>query len=44
MRDKRAKQVFCRSEYQWESGSHKERVNEGEYGRCIFYSDTKIEE
>jgi hypothetical protein len=25
-------------------GGHKERVNEGEYSRCILYSYMKIEE
>jgi hypothetical protein len=35
--------LFCR----WvpvEGGGHKERVNEGEYSRCILYSYMKIEE
>jgi hypothetical protein len=27
-----------------EEGGHKERVREGEYGRCILYSYMKIEE
>jgi hypothetical protein len=35
MKDRRIKQVFSKGGYQWE-GWHKERVNEGEYGRCIF--------
>jgi hypothetical protein len=25
-------------------GEHKERVNEGEYGRCILYLYMKVEE
>jgi hypothetical protein len=29
--------------YQRKRGEHKERVKEGEYGRCILYSCMEIE-
>jgi hypothetical protein len=38
MKGRREKQIFSGAGYQWEGGGHKERVNEGEYGRCIFIS------
>jgi hypothetical protein len=41
MKDRR---VFCRAEYQWEVGGHKERGSEGEYGGCILYPYMKVEE
>jgi hypothetical protein len=43
-KDRRAKQVVCRGGSYWEGGGPKERVNESEYGRCIFYSYMKIRE
>jgi hypothetical protein len=33
-----------RGRYQHEGSGQKERVNEGEYGRCILYPYMKIEE
>jgi hypothetical protein len=44
MKDRRVKHFFSRGRYQWEENGHKERVNEGGYGRCILYSYMKIEE
>jgi hypothetical protein len=36
MKDRKVKQVLL-GVYQWEWGRHKERVKEGQYGRCILY-------
>jgi hypothetical protein len=44
MEDKRVKQFFSESGYQWKEGGHKEKMNEDEYGECIVYSYMKIEE
>jgi hypothetical protein len=44
MKDRRVKQFFSRDKYQWERRGHKERENEGVYGRIILYSYMIIEE
>jgi hypothetical protein len=42
MKDREVKQVLSQVDTMG-VGSHKERVNEGEYGRCILCSCMKIE-
>jgi hypothetical protein len=44
MKERRIKEVFPRGGYQWERCGYKERMNEGEYGKCILYSYMKIKE
>jgi hypothetical protein len=44
MKDKNVKQILPKDGYQWEGGRHKERVKEGEEGRCILHSCVKIEQ
>jgi hypothetical protein len=43
-RRKEERKIFSEGGYQWVWEGHKERVNKGEYGRCILYSYIKIEE
>jgi hypothetical protein len=44
MKGKREKWVFSGVGEPWEVGGHKERGNEGEYGRCVLCPHMKIEE
>jgi hypothetical protein len=38
MKGRREKSIFSGSRFQWGEGWHKERVNEGVYGGCVFVS------
>jgi hypothetical protein len=44
MKGRRVKQVFSGRGLLVGEGGHEERVNEGESGRCILYSEMKMEE
>jgi hypothetical protein len=44
MKGRREKEIFSGVRNHWEVGGHKERGNEGVYGRCALYPYMKTEE